>query len=367
MKWSLSKFRVGDVVEVRSKEEVLATLDENGNIDGLPFMPEMLQYCGQRLLVSAVAHKSCDTVRKTWKGRRLQTTVHLKGARCDGSQHGGCQANCNLFWKDEWLRPVVSRGFRPEESFRERKQGALKGVTESQLIANTKVPSRAQLDEPIYSCQATKHYDATEPLQWWDPRQYVYDIITGNQSVGRVLCVIWLAFLRWLLRKIPFGYRVSKCFVDAMHKWLSGRPTPAVQGHIVHGSPTPTGRSDLQSGEYVRIKSLIEIENTLDSTSKNRGMFFDWEMIPYCDKVFKVQSRVTKIIDESTGRMLHMRQPCIILDGVVCKSQYNASRLLCPRAIPPYWREIWLERVEPDQEPKRAPAAYNMILNTRNN
>src|SRR5438094_248118 len=39
--------RAGEIVEIRSKEEILATLDEKGRLDGLPFMPEMLKYCGQ--------------------------------------------------------------------------------------------------------------------------------------------------------------------------------------------------------------------------------------------------------------------------------------------------------------------------------
>ena len=43
--------RVGELVEVRSEQEILATLDEHGRLDGLPFMPEMLQFAGQRLRV----------------------------------------------------------------------------------------------------------------------------------------------------------------------------------------------------------------------------------------------------------------------------------------------------------------------------
>ena len=54
--------RVGDVVEVRSAAEILATLDERGELDGLPFMPEMLRFCGRRLTVHKVAHKLCDTI-----------------------------------------------------------------------------------------------------------------------------------------------------------------------------------------------------------------------------------------------------------------------------------------------------------------
>src|SRR5271166_5806102 len=105
MSWLLSRFRAGDLVEVRSKEEILATLDEGGCVGGMPFMPEMLQFCGQRFRVEAVAHKTCDTIKQV-RGLRLQSSVHLAGVRCDGSAHGGCQAGCNLFWKDQWLKPV---------------------------------------------------------------------------------------------------------------------------------------------------------------------------------------------------------------------------------------------------------------------
>ena len=52
----------GDWVEVRSKEEILETLDKNGRLDGLPFMPQMFKYCGQRFQVYKRTHKTCDTV-----------------------------------------------------------------------------------------------------------------------------------------------------------------------------------------------------------------------------------------------------------------------------------------------------------------
>jgi hypothetical protein len=30
---------------------------------------------------------------------------------------------------------------------------------------------------------------------------------------------------------------------------------------------------------------------------------------------------------------------------MVCEARYSVCRRFCPRAIYPYWREIWLERV----------------------
>src|SRR5512139_660367 len=95
----------GDWVEVRSREDILATLDKSGRLDGLPFMPQMFQYCGQRFMVRSRAYKTCDTVSGHYRGRRLRDAVHLD-IRCDGSAHGGCQANCLIFWKSAWLKPV---------------------------------------------------------------------------------------------------------------------------------------------------------------------------------------------------------------------------------------------------------------------
>ena len=53
------------------------------------------------------------------------------------------------------------------------------------------------------------------------------------------------------------------------------------------------------------------------------------------------------MIDEKTGKMIEMKSPCIILDGVVCQARYSPCRMLCPKSMYPYWREIWLERVAP--------------------
>src|SRR5437867_2201701 len=98
--------KVGDWVEVLGEAEILATLDERGELDNLPFMPEMVKYCGQRLTVHKVAHKLCDTISGAGGLRRMNSAVHLTGARCDGSAHGGCQTACSMYWKESWLRKV---------------------------------------------------------------------------------------------------------------------------------------------------------------------------------------------------------------------------------------------------------------------
>jgi hypothetical protein len=350
MTWTLSQYRAGDLVEVRSREEILATLDENGCYEGMPFMPEMLEYCGQRIRVRAVAHKTCETARKTWQGRRLSRTVHLADLRCNGSAHGGCEAACTLFWKDAWLTPA-GNDVGPSRVVIQPPVAA-SPCSESQLLSSTLVPGNADDEEPCYSCQATNLYDATTPLAWWDLRQYVLDVVTRNRSLVRMLKVTWLATLRTLVncvQRIPMVRGVCWRVSEWMHRLLTGRGSPSVSGKVSSGDKTPTGRLDLRPGELVRVKPKAEIELTLDTNARNRGLSFDpREMAPYCGSVYRVRSCVTKILDELTGKMQYMKQPCIILEGVVCRSEYSFCRLNCPRAIPCYWRELWLERVDVD-------------------
>jgi hypothetical protein len=210
----------------------------------------------------------------------------------------------------------------------------------------TRVPSGSDGYEPRYSCQATQLYDSTKPLAAWDLRQYVFDVVTGNRPAGQVLCVVWLGSLRELQRRVPIGWRLVNSLNEWMHRLLTGRPSPSLNGKKKSGEKTPTGALDLKVGELVRVKSKSEIEETLDESGKNRGLSFDLEeMAPYCGRVFRVRGRVTRIIDEPTGRMRLMKQPCITLEGVVCQGDFARCRLNCPRAITSYWRELWLERV----------------------
>jgi hypothetical protein len=344
MTWALSRFRTGDLVQVRSKEEILSTLDERGRLDGMPFMPEMLQYCGKEFRIAAVAHKTCETARKTFKARRLEKTVHLVDVRCDGLFHGGCEAECSLFWKDDWLRPIAEN----EKGHPHRARGVLKGCKEEVIIGNAQ-HNDEKGGEPRYSCQATELYNATQPLAWWNPRQYVRDVLSRNRSLTHVIRVLCVNCLRACYQQTPLGYRILKFIYRSIHNSLMHRDVPEFLGKIDRNTSTPSEHLDVLPGERVRIKSKEEIEKTLHVNGENCGLYFDVEMSRYCGSVFTVRRSVKKIVNELTGRMRYMKQPCIMLEGVFCNSEYSENRLMCPRAFPSYWREIWLERV--DQEP----------------
>jgi hypothetical protein len=211
--------------------------------------------------------------------------------------------------------------------------------------AKTRSPD-ATRGEPLYVCQATRLPYATTSLEWWDIRQYIEDYISGNVGLWRIICGT-AYFLFQALNRAPKGARTLRWLYNKLYPLWRGSPYPREHGTIPVGEPTPVRKLDLQPGELVRIKSYQEILDTIDGRDRNRGLYFDAEEVPYCGGEYRVLKRVSRIIHEKTGRMLEMKTPSLILDSVICESRYSECRLFCPRAIYSYWREIWVERVEP--------------------
>jgi hypothetical protein len=341
------RYQVGQWVEVLSKEEILQTLDHQGQLDGLPFMPQMFNYCGQRLKVFKRAHKTCDTV-NDYTGRRMNTAVHLEAVRCDGQAYGGCEAACLIFWKEAWLKRAaepLSSAPNPS-SFQPRERTApVSGCSEEDVWAGTKAAGSQDAKDPTYVCQATQVPAATVPLPWWDVRQYVEDLTSGNVGLARMARgFVYMGYRGLVNSGIGLG-RPLRWLYDAFQRLWGGIPYPRLRGRIPLGSKTPSASLGLQPGEWVQVKSYQEILATLDVANKNRGLYFDAEMVPYCGRAFRVLKRVKKILDEKTGRMTEFKTPCIMLEGVVCEARYSECRLFCPRAIYSYWREVWLERI----------------------
>ena len=313
--------RVGEWVEVRPLAEIMATLDGAGALDGMPFMPEMAQFAGQRFPILKSAHKTCDPTGAT-ELRRLPDTAHLP-TRCDGAAHDGCEARCLLFWKRAWLKPVDGP----------RDAGATSRTEEVDLTPLTTATRRTSDSGGFrYRCQVTEIVPASTPLPSSAFGQYVEDVASGNlppfELARELLRVYAKAIARSALRLIG---------VDASR--LRRPPTaPAARG---------AAKLDLQPGELARVRPAAAILATLNPERKNRGLSFEQEMLRHCGKTYRVLARVSRIIDEKSGRMIDLVNDCIALEGVVCHGLDNRLRLFCPRGPYLYWREAWLERVTP--------------------
>lgn len=283
-------FRPGQLVRIRSLEQISMTLDRGGAVDGLPFMPEMAAFCHQTHRVIARVDKTCV------EGQGLSTFSNtnvyiLDGLRCDGTSHANCSKLCILFWKECWLED-----------------------NQKEIMPTTTAPPRADLlrglEQGLRECQSSALCCATRPMS--------RSALLCSSAVDWPYAVLGLS--RALRRKFK-----------SIHWRLFGNK-----------KSKPKDSLGLKAGEWVQVKTRQEIEETLDAHSKHRGLTFTQSMVPFCGGHFQVLRRVDRIILEETGKMRSIKDT-VILESVVCDGYTGHGH--CPRRQYHFWREAWLERI----------------------
>jgi hypothetical protein len=308
----------GELVAVRSLDEIRQTLDDRGTLNGLVFMPEMLAACGREFRVFRRVDKLHDWLGRTGL-RRVHDTVLLEGLRCDGSGHAGCQSCCYIRWNEAWLRRVKRRGASPSTVV----QQVSPAPAETPLQLHQLARRRSDDGSERMVCQTTELAAGTSRLSYADPRHYVRDLFTGNIAA----------------RQLLIGVAISAFNAAQRLRGGSGFPslTPPKR------KDSPQAALELRPGEMVRVKTKREIEETLNSASRNRGLWFDVEMLRYCGGEYRVTERIDRLLDERAGTMRILTNPCIRLDGIAASGEYLG---FCAQNELIFWREIWLSRVE---------------------
>ncbi|HZQ66941.1 MAG TPA: hypothetical protein VFA68_00365 [Terriglobales bacterium] len=327
MKRNHIALKAGDVVEVRPAGEIIKTLNTSGALDNLPFMPEMLQFCGKRFRVlHRVVQATIDAAflnhtESFVREFRNNDVVILQGVRCSGVEHDACQRGCAVFWKEAWLKKVDT----------DQLLSAI-GARTAPAAMDLLPILRTRAEDGMYFCQSSEFPKATLHL-------------SGRQRVKKCFSAV------------AAGNISTWGMVKRNVRWMWWRGYSKLFGQFVHGSQekTPTESLGLQPGELVEVKSLPEIIATLNIHGRNRGLHFSADQRPFCGKRYRVRSRADNFIVEGTGEMKHFRDT-VILEDVLCDSTYFAFGG-CYRADLLYWREIWLKRVEAASDVTASPAA----------
>ena len=92
----------GDRVRVRSKQEIVETLNHSGMNRGLWFDPIMARYCDQTLTVTRIVKRFIDES----TGKLIETkvpSVVLDDLHCDGRSRHYCGRLLQFFWREIWL------------------------------------------------------------------------------------------------------------------------------------------------------------------------------------------------------------------------------------------------------------------------
>jgi len=289
-------------VRVRGIREILQTLDQNGTLDRLPFMPEMREYCGRTYRVYKRAEKTCVELEGV---RGMDNTVFLEDVRCNGAGHDGCRRACLIFWKEAWLERVTNSDLRqPDQRYQN-------GADVDRL--------KTKIDADTYFCQSTELARATNDLPWWKMSQYFNDYRYGQISLGQVLRTLSIVLYNKVRRTL-------------------GKPEYGmIRGTL---SKTPDAGLNLRTGDLVEVRSKDEIASTLNESGRNRGLEFSPEMHTFCGGKFRVALPMERMIMEGTGKMMRL-QNTVLLEGTSCD---GSSHRGCPRNNLFMWREIWLQR-----------------------
>jgi len=92
-------------VRVKSKGEILATLDGRNRLGGLGFMEGMWKYCGQVHTVRKPVRRILDE--NVYREKAVRGIVILDGLFCEGTaDFPHCDRTCYFFWKEEWLEKL---------------------------------------------------------------------------------------------------------------------------------------------------------------------------------------------------------------------------------------------------------------------
>ena len=96
--------------------------------------------------------------------------------------------------------------------------------------------------------------------------------------------------------------------------------------------------------DWVRVRSKEEIEATLNVWKQLKGCMFMPEMLPYCGTTQRVFRRLERFVDE---RDYHVKESrgIVLLEGLYCQGTSDYGR--CDRSCFYFWREEWLEKIDP--------------------
>jgi hypothetical protein len=106
-----AELQAGDLVRVRSEEEIRKTLDPWGECKRCVFVPEMYQYCNKTYRVFKNVSNFYDEVKQ--RMCRCRGVVVLTGVTCSGERRAlpnACDRNCFLFWQTAWLEKIEDVG-----------------------------------------------------------------------------------------------------------------------------------------------------------------------------------------------------------------------------------------------------------------
>jgi len=94
----------GEMVQIKSKEEIRATLDANAKNRGLQIDYELLRHAGKQFRVLRRVNRII--LETTGKMKEIRNTVLLDNGGCEGLCRRACARTSHPMWREAWLKRV---------------------------------------------------------------------------------------------------------------------------------------------------------------------------------------------------------------------------------------------------------------------
>jgi hypothetical protein len=131
----------------------------------------------------------------------------------------------------------------------------------------------------------------------------------------------------------------------------SGGPGVGLGGDDSGADNSGMGLSDNLSfspGEIVRIKSVAEIQKTLDNKGRCGGLQFMAGMRKYCGQEARVLKKVRTIFDERLWKMVKIKD-AYLLENITCDGRDVFDGEGCDRTCYFFWKSRWLTKKNQNQ------------------
>jgi hypothetical protein len=167
-------------------------------------------------------------------------------------------------------------------------------------------------------------------------------ISEGNAATGdiSIRTRVQLMLKRYLppssKRKIKRNFNSLMHFIKKPGSKTASRPAGPAAAAGTSPAPVP-----FKPGDTVRVKTLAEIQTTLDEWNECRGCMFMEAMKEYCGTIQRVLQPVERFVDERDYRVKKAKG-VTLLEGLICHGTPQYGR--CDRACYYFWRNEWLEK-----------------------
>jgi hypothetical protein len=140
---------------------------------------------------------------------------------------------------------------------------------------------------------------------------------------------------------VPWNYFIKKWLKNFYRIWLEWRNR--LFKRQTSDKKSVSQPINLATGDWVRVRTLEEIQATLNPWKELKGCAFLPYMVDYCGTTQRVLQPVQRFLDERDYKVKKAKG-VVLLEGVICKGTPVFGQ--CDRCCHLFWREEWLEKID---------------------